>query len=87
MRAYLAPKLLITTSSGVADRLAATAFFSLASARSERGSIVLTSNKGFGERGEILGSGNLNTAPLACPIETVDYGEYSEVTQWVRTTQ
>ena len=31
------------------DRLAATALFSLISARYERGSIILTSNKGFGE--------------------------------------
>jgi hypothetical protein len=37
------------------DRLAATALFSPISARYERGSIVLTSNKGFGEWGEVLG--------------------------------
>ena len=37
------------------DRDSATAFFTLVSARYERGSIILTSNKGFGEWGELLG--------------------------------
>ena len=37
------------------DRKSATAFFTLVSARYERGSIILTSNKGFGEWGELLG--------------------------------
>jgi DNA replication protein DnaC len=66
MRVYLAPKLLIIDEFGVwpYDRLAATAFFSLISARYERGSILLTSNKGFGEWGEVLGDPIIATAIL-----------------------
>jgi len=66
MRVYLAPKLLIIDEFGVwpYDRLAATVFFSLVSARYERGSILLTSNKGFGEWGEVLGDPVIATAIL-----------------------
>lgn len=66
MRVYLAPKLLVIDEFGVwpYDRLAATAFFSLVSARYERGSILLTSNKGFGEWGEVLGDPVIATAIL-----------------------
>jgi DNA replication protein DnaC len=66
LRVYLAPKLLIIDEFGVwpYDRLAATAFFSLVSARYERGSILLTSNKGFGEWGEVLGDPVIATAIL-----------------------
>ena len=66
MRVYLAPKLLIIDEFGVwpYDRLAATAFFSLVSARYERGSILLTSNKGFEEWGEVLGDPVIATAIL-----------------------
>jgi DNA replication protein DnaC len=46
------------------DRLAATAFFTLISARYERGSVVLTSNKGFGEWGDVLGDPVIATAIL-----------------------
>jgi hypothetical protein len=46
------------------DRLAATAFFTLISARYERGTVVLTSNKGFGEWGEVLGDPVIATAIL-----------------------
>ena len=46
------------------DRMAATAFFTLVSARYERGSIILTSNKGFGEWGEVLGDAVIATAIL-----------------------
>ena len=46
------------------DRDAATAFFSLVSARYERGSIILTSNKGFAEWGELLGDTVIATAIL-----------------------
>ena len=57
MRVYLAPKVLIVDEFGIwpYDRDSATAFFSLVSARYERGSIILTSNKGFAEWGELLG--------------------------------
>jgi len=66
LRIYLAPKLLIIDEFGVwpYDRMAATAFFTLVSARYERGSIILTSNKGFGEWGEILGDAVIATAIL-----------------------
>jgi DNA replication protein DnaC len=66
MRVYLAPKLLVIDEFGVwsYDRLAATALFSLISARYERGSIILTSNKGFGEWGEVLGDTVIATAIL-----------------------
>ena len=46
------------------DRDAATAFFSLVSARYDRGSIILTSNKGFGEWGELLGDTVIASAVL-----------------------
>ena len=51
LRVYLAPKVLVVDEFGIwpYDRDAATAFFTLVSARYEWGSIILTSNKGFGE--------------------------------------
>lgn len=51
MKVYLAPKVLVVDEFGVwpYDRESATAFFTLVSARYERGSIILTSSKGFGE--------------------------------------
>ena len=57
MKVYLAPKVLVVDEFGIwpYDRESATAFFTLVSARYERGSIILTSNKGFGEWGELLG--------------------------------
>lgn len=66
MRVYLAPKVLIIDEFGVwpYDRMAATALFALISARYERGSIILTSNKGFAEWGEVLGDAVIATAIL-----------------------
>ena len=66
MRIYLAPKVLIVDEFGIwpYDRDAATAFFTLVSARYERGSIILTSNKGFGEWGELLGDTVIASAIL-----------------------
>ena len=66
MRVYLAPKVLIVDEFGIwpYDRDSATAFFSLVSARYERGSIILTSNKGFAEWGELLGDTVIATAIL-----------------------
>ena len=57
MKVYLAPKVLVVDEFGIwpHDRESATAFFTLESARYERGSIILTSNKGFGEWGELAG--------------------------------
>lgn len=66
LRVYVTPKVLIIDEFGMwpYDRLAATALFSLVSARYERGSIILTSNKGFGEWGEVLGDPVIATAIL-----------------------
>ena len=66
MRVYLAPKVLIVDEFGIwpYDRESATAFFSLVSARYERGSIILTSNKGFADWGELLGDTVIATAVL-----------------------
>ncbi len=66
MRVYLSPKVLVVDEIGIwpYDREAATAFFTLVSARYERGSIILTSNKGFGEWGEPLGDTVIASAVL-----------------------
>ena len=66
MRVYLSPKVLIVDEFGIwpYDRESATAFFSLVSARYERGSIILTSNKGFADWGELLGDTVIATAIL-----------------------
>jgi len=66
MRVYLAPKVLVVDEFGIwpYDRDAATAFFTLVSARYERGSIILTSNKGFGEWGDLLGDTVIASAVL-----------------------
>ncbi|MDE0235150.1 MAG: IS21-like element helper ATPase IstB [bacterium] len=66
MKVYLSPKVLIVDEFGFwpYDREAATAFFTLVSARYERGSIILTSNKGFGEWGELLGDSVIASAIL-----------------------
>ena len=66
LRVYLAPKVLIIDEFGVwpYDRSAATALFTLISARYERGSVILTSNKGFAEWGEVLGDAVIATAIL-----------------------
>jgi DNA replication protein DnaC len=66
MRVYLAPKVLIIDEFGVwpYDRQAATALFALISGRYERGSTMLTSNKGFAEGGEVLGDVVIATAIL-----------------------
>ena len=66
MRIYLAPKVLVVDEFGIwpYDRESATAFFTLVSARYERGSIILTSNKGFGEWGELLGDTVIASAVL-----------------------
>jgi len=51
LRIYLAPKVLVIDEMGYLplDELGATIFFQLVSARYERGSIVLTSNKSYGD--------------------------------------
>ena len=66
MRICLSPKVLVVDEFGIwpYDRESATAFFTLVSARYERGSIILTSNKGFGEWGELLGDTVIASAIL-----------------------
>ncbi len=46
------------------DKLEATLFFQLISGRYEKGSIIITSNKSFGEWGEVMGDSILATALL-----------------------
>lgn len=66
MRVYIRPKLLIVDEVGYMplDPVAANLFFHVISARYERGSMVMTSNKSFGEWGELLGDRVLATAVL-----------------------
>jgi len=66
LRIYLAPKVLVIDEMGYLplDDLGATIFFQLVSARYERGSIVLTSNKSYGEWGSIFGDPIIVTAIL-----------------------
>ena len=66
MRVYLPPRVLVVDEFGIwpYDREAATALFTLVSARYEWGSIILTSNKGFGEWGELLGDTIIASAVL-----------------------
>jgi len=66
MNSIHAPKVLIVDEFGVwpYDRAGATALLALISARYERGSIILTSNKGFAEWGEVFGDSVIATAIL-----------------------
>ena len=63
---YQAPKVLVVDEFGIwpYDRESATAFFTLVSARYDLVSIILTSNKGFGEWGELLGDSMIASAVL-----------------------
>jgi DNA replication protein DnaC len=66
MRIYLAPKVLVIDEMGYLplDEIGATIFFQLVSARYERGSIILTSNKSYGDWGSIFGDPIIATAIL-----------------------
>jgi DNA replication protein DnaC len=66
MRVYLAPKVLIVDEIGYLplDSMGATTLFQLVTARYERGSIILTSNKGFAEWGDVFGDTVVATAIL-----------------------
>jgi DNA replication protein DnaC len=66
MRVYLAPKVLIIDEMGYLplDEMGATIFFQLVSARYERGSIILTSNKSYSDWGTIFGDPIIATAIL-----------------------
>lgn len=57
MMVYLRPRLLIVDEVGYLplDPLAANLFFQLVCARYEKGSMILTSNKSFGEWGKLMG--------------------------------
>jgi len=66
MRVYLAPKVLVIDEMGYLplDEEGATILFQLVSARYERGSIILTSNKSYGDWGQIFGDPIIATAIL-----------------------
>ena len=66
LRIYLAPKLLVVDEMGYLplDEMGATIFFQLVTARYERGSIILTSNKSYGEWDSIFGDPIIATAIL-----------------------
>ncbi|EJY56821.1 IstB domain-containing protein ATP-binding protein [Alicyclobacillus hesperidum URH17-3-68] len=66
MRQYLRPKLLILDEAGYTrlDPVAANLVFQLVNTRYERGSMILTSNKSFGEWGDLFGDAVLASAVL-----------------------
>jgi DNA replication protein DnaC len=66
LRIYLAPKVLVIDEMGYLplDELGAMIFFQWVSARYERGSIILSSNKGYGDWGAIFGDPIIATAIL-----------------------
>ncbi len=65
-KVYQRPGLLLIDEIGYAqlDRASGNLFFQLVCARYEKGSMILTSNKGFGEWGELMGDVPLATAIL-----------------------
>jgi len=66
LKFYALPKLLVIDEIGYVpiDRHAAHLFFQLISRRYERGAMILTSNRGFGQWGEIFGDPIIATAIL-----------------------
>ena len=66
MRTYLTPKVLVIDEMGYLplDAVGATLFFQLIGARYERGSVILTSNKSYGEWDSVLGDAVMATAVL-----------------------
>lgn len=66
MRIYVKPKLLIIDEMGYLplDELGASLFFQLVSRRYEKGSIIITSNKSYGEWGKLFGDAVIATAIL-----------------------
>jgi DNA replication protein DnaC len=66
MRLYLRPKVLIIDEVGYLplDPVGATTFFQLVSARYERGSIILTSNKSYTDWGAVFGEQTIAAAIL-----------------------
>lgn len=66
LRSLVTPKVLIVDEVGYLplDEVGATLFFQLVSTRYERGSILLTSNKSYGDWGSVLGDAVIATAVL-----------------------
>jgi len=66
LRQYVTPKVLVIDEMGYLplDDRGATLFFQLVTARYERGSILLTSNKGYAEWGSVFGDPVIATAIL-----------------------
>jgi DNA replication protein DnaC len=66
LRHYLKPKVLVVDEVGYLplDSVGATIFFQLVSARYERGSILLTSNKSYADWGQVFGETTIATAIL-----------------------
>jgi DNA replication protein DnaC len=66
LRHYLKPKVLVVDEVGYLplDSVGATIFFQLVSARYERGSIVLTSNRSYADWGQVFGETTIATAIL-----------------------
>ena len=66
LRALVPPKLLVIDEMGYLplDEVGATLFFQLVSARYERGSIILTSNKSYSDWGAVFGDPVIATAVL-----------------------
>ncbi|MCX6378698.1 MAG: IS21-like element helper ATPase IstB [Armatimonadetes bacterium] len=66
LRRYLKPKVLVIDEVGYLplDTVGATIFFQLVSARYERGSIILTSNKSYSDWGQVFGETTIATAIL-----------------------
>jgi DNA replication protein DnaC len=66
LRHYLKPKVLVVDEVGYLplDTVGATIFFQLVSARYERGSILLTSNKSYADWGQVFGETTIATAIL-----------------------
>jgi DNA replication protein DnaC len=65
-KVYQRPGLLVIDEIGYTqlDRVSGSLFFQLVCSRYEKGSMILTSNKGFGEWGELMGNIPLATAIL-----------------------
>jgi len=66
LRSLVSPKVLVVDEVGYLplDEVGATLFFQLVSTRYERGSIVLTSNKSYGDWGSVFGDAVMATAVL-----------------------
>lgn len=66
LRSFVNPRVLVVDEMGYLplDEVGATLFFQLVAARYERGSIVLTSNKSYGDWGSVFGDTVMATAVL-----------------------